>query len=375
MKTLYIISKGIGKASPEEIINMERQNRIPRVTLLEEAINAEVLDERFLNHEVPAFRKWLYRKLPVHISQILEALIIHRRYDVILSQSEKVAFPLAYGMKWLRMKTPHVFIISRITSVDEKQSLRKIWFMKKVKDSVSKFLIWSISQRDMAIEQLGVHPEKIVLINRGTDQKFWKPDKQQEGVMISAAGMEARDYPTLIEALRPLDIPCHIAVSTSRGELFETVKALYNILDIPDHITVGRKTHEELRELYARSRFVVVPLMQSDSDNGLTTILESMAMGKPVICSRTQGQIGIIEEGVNGCFVPQGDPEALREKILELWNDPECCEKMGQEGRRFIEDEHNMEQFVERIKEEIQTVLPETDNNEVAGSLKYETIP
>ena len=81
-------------------------------------------------------------------------------------------------------------------------------------------------------------------------------------------------------------------------------------------------------------------------------------MGKPVICSRTKGQIGIIQDGVNGFFVPQGDPQALREKIVELWNNPEQCKQMGLRGRRFIEAEHNMEQFVERIKEELVSVLP-----------------
>lgn len=357
MKTLYIISKGIGKASEEEIIRMEQENKIPRVTLLEKEINADVLDERFLEDKVPAFRKRLYKKIPVHFRQIIEALIIQHRYDVILSQSEKVAFPLAYIMKILHMKTPHVFVISRITSVDERQSKRKIWFMKRVKDSVSKFLIWSISQRNLAIEKLGVHPAKIKLVRRGTDQNFWKP-MERESIMISAAGMEARDYPTLIEALRPLDIPCHIAVTASRGELFDTVKKLYSITDIPKHITVGRKSPVELREMYAQSRFVVVPLMKSDSDNGLTTILESMAMGKPVICSQTEGQIGIIEDGVTGFFVPQGDPEALRHKIVELWNDPQKCETAGKAGRRFIEQYHNMEQFVDDIRSEVESVIP-----------------
>ena len=45
-------------------------------------------------------------------------------------------------------------------------------------------------------------------------------------------------------------------------------------------------------------------------------------MGKPVICSRTRGQVDVIEEGVTGLFVPVGDEKALRAAMLELWHDP-----------------------------------------------------
>jgi len=97
--------------------------------------------------------------------------------------------------------------------------------------------------------------------------------------------------------------------------------------------------------------------MQSDSDNGLTTILEAMAMGKPVICSRTEGQIDVIQDGVTGIFVPLNDPIKMRQAISELWNDPERCEKMGIEARKYIEENHSLEQFAGHIKKEIVDVV------------------
>ena len=38
------------------------------------------------------------------------------------------------------------------------------------------------------------------------------------------------------------------------------------------------------------SLFVVMPLLESDTDNGITVILEAMAMGKTVICSRPRAR-------------------------------------------------------------------------------------
>lgn len=363
MKALYIISKGMDKPSDQEIRELEKKKKIPRQSYLEDELRAEVLDERFLENKAPLFRRVMYRFLPTYMSQVIEALSVQKNYTLIISQAENAGLPLTLLMKYLGLKTPHIIILSRITSVNESKSSLKKWFVKEIKDKARRFLIWSSRQREIAIEQLGVDPSKIVLIKRGTDDKFWVP-QERKADMICSVGMEARDYPTLVEALRPLNIPCHICAGESRGVLFETVKRLYDIEDMPSNITIGEKKPDELKELYARCRFVVVPLLPSDSDNGLTTILEAMAMGKPVICSRTEGQIDVIEDGVTGIFVPPGDPVALREAIEELWKDPGKCEKMGRKARKFIEKNHNLEQFVEAIKRESKNVVLESKQYE-----------
>jgi len=352
MKTLYIISKGMDKQTDQEIRQLELEDKIPRVSLLEDAISADVLDERYLFEKAPGLRRSFYRMIPVSIAQLLEALFIMNRYDMVLTHTEKVSFPLSLILKWFRSSKPHIVVLSRITSVDMKRSKQKIWFLKKTRKSVTRFLIWSSVQRRIAIERFGVPADKIMLLKRGVDQSFWSP-REIETDTICSAGMEARDYPTLVNALSNLNIPCHIAAGASRGEIFETIKKLHEIRDIPDHVTVGPKSPKDLRMLYARSRFVVIPLLQTDSDNGLTTILEAMSMGKPVICTKAEGQVDIIQDGVTGIYVPQEDSEAMRDAIQSLWDDPERCKRMGRAARAFIVKNHNIEQFVAAIKNEI----------------------
>jgi glycosyltransferase involved in cell wall biosynthesis len=123
------------------------------------------------------------------------------------------------------------------------------------------------------------------------------------------------------------------------------------------NVTIGRKTLLELRDLYARSRFVVVPLKTSDTDNGITVILEAMAMGKAVICSRTRGQVDVIEEGVTGLFVPVGDAKALRDAMLELWNDPSRAREMGRAARAYVEKHHPLETFCHDVKAAVDASL------------------
>jgi glycosyltransferase involved in cell wall biosynthesis len=123
------------------------------------------------------------------------------------------------------------------------------------------------------------------------------------------------------------------------------------------HITKGRMPLTELRDLYARSRFVVVPLMPSDTDNGVTVILEAMAMGKPVICSRTRGQVDVVEEGVTGLYVPVGDAAAMRAAILSLWNEPLRAQEMGRNARALVEKHHTLERFTATARSAAEAAL------------------
>lgn len=359
MKTLYIIAKGLNKLPDEEHKELERKNLHPRTTLLEDKLSADLLDERYLQTKVPAIRRWFYKFIPIYLAQVFEALFIQHNYDVIFTQSEKAGLPLAFLMKYLTIKTPHVMIVSRITSMYEKKSKQKMWLLKHTQNQITTILIWSSVQRKIAIEQLGIPAEKIKLLKRGTDQRFWFPGEKKEKNMICSVGMEMRDYPTLIEAIRPLDIPCHIAAGAARGEIFETVKRLYNIDKMPDNVTVGKKEYQELRELYRRCRFSVVSLLPTDSDNGLTAILEAMAMGIPVICSRVEGQVDVIKDGETGILVPQGDPIAMRKAIVDLWNDPERAERMGKAARKYVEEVHNLEDFTRAIQYHVEMAAGE----------------
>jgi glycosyltransferase involved in cell wall biosynthesis len=113
--------------------------------------------------------------------------------------------------------------------------------------------------------------------------------------------------------------------------------------------------------LYARSRFVVIPLHQTDTDNGVTAIEESMAMGKAIICTRTKGQVDIIQENVTGIFVPPYDPQAMREAILYLWNNPDVAKRMGEAGRKHIEKYHTLDLFVDSVKKVVDEVIEESE--------------
>jgi glycosyltransferase involved in cell wall biosynthesis len=312
-------------------------------------------DERCLD-EVPRYSRPAMRRLPGWAKVALE---VHRRrdeYDAIVTWSDRLSLSLMALDRLQPGAKPHIALLYWFSRPSVRMTLRALGDR-----SLQGMVTWPTVQRAYAIDRLGIPPSKLYLVKHFVDQLFWTaPEQPVETDMICGAGSEMRDYPTLLEAIRGTDLVCHIAtdhVRVDRLGFARRVGAEAFARDAPPNVTIGRRPPQELRKLYARSRFVVVPLRPSDTDNGITVILEAMAMGKPVICSRTEGQVDVIQEGKTGIFVPAGDAEALRRAMLELWNDPARAREMGARGRAYIEQHHSLDKFCHDVKAAIDASL------------------
>jgi starch synthase len=62
-------------------------------------------------------------------------------------------------------------------------------------------------------------------------------------------------------------------------------------------------------------------------------VLEAMASGTPVVCSRVGGVPEIVEDGVTGFLVEPGDVGELRERLHELLGDRALAARMGAAAR------------------------------------------
>ena len=309
----------------------------PRSYVFDEAFSP-AWDESILTSTEPS--RWV----PMWWRLAREVQRLHAEYDAIVSWGEKLSLAILAQQQFASVRKPHIALMYQF----EKPNIRvPLHIFEKNLHAV---VTWSSVQRRALIERIRFPPERVYLIRHYVDQVFYSP-RPVEQDMICGVGAEMRDYATLLEALRGTGLRCHIATDHVRipGRFRLLNDRRVPIAQIgagPDtNITEGRVSLTELRNLYARSRFVVVPLLPSDTDNGVTVILEAMAMGKPVICSRTRGQVDVIQEGVTGLFVPIGDAAALRTAILSLWNEPLRAEQMGRNARAYVEKHHTMEKF------------------------------
>jgi glycosyltransferase involved in cell wall biosynthesis len=346
-KYLCVVTGGFGWPSRAERQRLEHENVFPRTTYFPDEVDADMLDEEFLGARSPLEQRLLAR-LPLLGRQLVLAYVLSGRYQAVISWGERFGLPLAAALKATRASVPHVGLFSWISRP------RKSRILRRVHSHLDRIVLWNDYQRDFAVTRLGIPESKIVRLRWFADHHFFRPRPAVPTTGICAVGSEMRDYPTLVSAMQGLDIPCHIAAGTKR--IVNGIR-YFDDTPLPESVTVGRQSFTELRELYARSRFVVVPVKgNSDTDNGISVSLEAFAMGKPVIISRTVAQ-EVVRDGETGLFVPPGDPLSLRDAIQTLWKDPERCRQMGEAARAYVVERHRLEDFTAGVKRAVEDAV------------------
>jgi glycosyltransferase involved in cell wall biosynthesis len=330
---------------------MLAEDAAPDAVSAEDAIGPTFVDAQYLAR-VPGRRGELVRRLPLVAAQTGEVLLHGKEHDAVLTWSDLPAIAVAGAMHVQRRRPAHVAILMWPSK------LKKAALLRLTHHAIDRFIVPSPLQRTFMEQKLGIEPERFVDARFPVDTNFWRP-MEDGGDLICSVGQEMRDYKTLIEALRPLDVRCHIAAgagafnqTSSRwwsGDVDETA--------LPPGVTLGPKSFADLRALYARARFVVVPLRPSDSDNGISVILEAFAMGKAVICTDTPGQTGLLEHGVNCLRVPPFDVGALRAAIRELWDDDEKSSRLGAAGREAVVARHNLGQWKDALVQGVEEAV------------------
>lgn len=280
------------------------------------------------------------------------------RYSVIFTDGEQVGLPLALLLKFFGLgKRPRHLMIVHILSTRSKASLIDTL---KLHTHIDQFLVYSTWQQAYITDRWELPRERVPFTPFMVDRHFFslaasRSDDDIPGITddptpyICSVGLEFRDYPTLMKAVEGLNIRVIIAAGSpwSKRE-DETQKS-----DIPDNVVVRRFTQKELRKVYEKSAFMVMPLYENQFQAGVTALLEAMALEKAIICSRTEGQTDVVIDHVSGLYVPAEDPIALHNAIVQLLNDPDQAEEMGRAGRKIIDDEMSLDHYVERLAQHV----------------------
>jgi glycosyltransferase involved in cell wall biosynthesis len=71
-------------------------------------------------------------------------------------------------------------------------------------------------------------------------------------------------------------------------------------------------------------------------------LLEAASMQLPIVTTDTAGCNEVVEHGVNGLHIPLHAPSALSQAISLLLEQPDLCQRFGQESRRRAEEYFNL---------------------------------
>jgi glycosyltransferase involved in cell wall biosynthesis len=333
----------------------DQENPTPDYELLKDILQPDIIDTEIVQNTTNpliAASKWILG-LPWSIAMF--ALFKAHRYNVIIATGEDVGLRLAFLLKILRRRDALIITCHNIST------RRPSFFLGRLKVGavVRKFQCLSHAQARMLVERFGVSEKQIQLLYWHIDHSFFHPMPEVTvRNQICSAGMASRDYATLVAATRDIDVDVKIAADSPWFK---------QELNIPSNQLLGRVevrsygTYYALRQLYAESLFVVIPLLDVPFSAGYTVILEAMAMGKAIIVSKIKQKDDFIEDGWNGLYVTPGNVSELHRQIKFLLKHPDEAKRLGTNARKKIEERFTLEHYCQRMRSAVKDIVKPFD--------------
>lgn len=341
----------VSGAIPVDLDEQVASGQRPRAdyTIMSRAFDADLIDLPTALASTGRPGRWIHRIAGVGAVLAWYCFLHRKRYEVIVTDGEQVGIPLALLFRIGGRGTSRHMMIVHILSTRSKSLLVR-W--ARLAPLVDRFVVYSSWQQRFIVDTFDVPVDRVLLSTFMVDTAFFDPALVAVAPerMICAAGLERRDYPTLMEAVGGLDVKVVIAAASPWSKQSDSTSGRA----LPANVEVRRLSLVELRELYAASQFVVMPLVDVEFQAGITTILEAMSMARAVVCTRTAGQTDTVIEGETGVYVPPGDAAALRRSLERLLEDSGLARSMGDSARKWVVANADVERYAGRLSDEIQ---------------------
>jgi colanic acid biosynthesis glycosyl transferase WcaI len=222
------------------------------------------------------------------------------------------------------------------------------------------------------IEKYGVDKNRIHVVYGGVDLNLFKPKTLEQNnpkkdefiVLYSGAFSVAYDFNQVLNAAKILeekDSRVKIILQ-GKGELVNQIMFNIKKFGLRNVVVIDKLlSREEVAELLNKADVLIQPLGDYGKPHmGISTKLyEYQAVGKPIICCSAGQPAKYVKETRSGIVVKPGDYEALAEAVLYLKNNSDAAEKLGDSGRRYVEDNLSIEKIGKKMTTVFNKVLGE----------------
>jgi glycosyltransferase involved in cell wall biosynthesis len=204
-----------------------------------------------------------------------------------------------------------------------------------------------------------IDPSKLQVIPNGIDVERFNPEKntsnirkefplEEDDIVIGFIGriVPAKGLEYLLNALPYLkeEFKSIKLLIIGEGSLVEKLKEKAKKNNIFDNI-LFTGVRRDIPEILASIDIFVMPSTAEGLPNSL---LEAMAMGKPVVATEVGGIPELIKNGRSGLLVPPRNPEALATAIKDLITNDQLAAKMGQAARNFVLNNYSIVEIAQK---------------------------
>jgi colanic acid/amylovoran biosynthesis glycosyltransferase len=188
---------------------------------------------------------------------------------------------------------------------------------------------------------------KIQIVHCGLDQSFASGDlapiSDIPNLVCVGRLCEQKGQSLLIEALKQLvdeGLNPHLTL-VGDGDMRPQIEQLVHHYGLTGHVTItGWATSAQVRDHLINSRVMVLP---SFAEGLPVVIMESLALGRPVISTYVAGIPELVEPGINGWLVIAGSVKDLAKAMQAALNlSPTRLQEMGKAGVTRVHQNHNV---------------------------------
>jgi len=159
-----------------------------------------------------------------------------------------------------------------------------------------------------------------------------------EGPMVGVvARLEPeKGHPTLLDAWPAVlaELPTATLLIIGEGSRQEALEAQAAALGITASVVfTGRRD-----DVPAVTKALDVAVLPSYREAQGLTVLEAMALSRPVVASNVGGIPEMIEDGVTGLLVPPHEPPALAAAVIRLLRDHPLADTLGRAGHDLVHE-------------------------------------
>lgn len=299
-------------------------------------------------------QKHTYKRLRDMLVATWRVLSCRKSYDVLYATHTLGIEPIIL-LRALRLYRHPIVVWHHQPIVKAKNPLREA-FARLFYRGMDHMIFFSEKLMQDSLLSKKADPKRMSMVHWGADLDYYdslRPEGQHPSLFIST-GKELRDFETLIQAFHETELPLTLFAEKKRQAYFKPLLAGKQNIEV--HYG-NRPIPHEIAQYVAQSRCVCVCCQKSNYTVGLTTVVEALALGLPILCTRNpQMPMNIEAEGC-GFWLEPKDVKGWKEKLLYIAGHPEEARLMGQRGRALAEQYYNVKQCAEEVADLIKRQL------------------
>jgi glycosyltransferase involved in cell wall biosynthesis len=296
------------------------------------------LDQKLAPRRSLAFLEHAFNRLLrfFHISggdfaAVFKSISAMNKSEVIFSTVDRVGIPLIF-FSWMGFIKSKIVYVS-IGLPERLERLPTPWLnslFRRALQKVDTIICYGWGEAEYLRKWMGAGGNKVCFIPMGVDVNIFAPvPGAAADIDVVSIGRDSnRDYPLLIQFAA--DHPqLKVLVVAKKGQIPRT-NPFHKNLQVREDIPFA-----EIKATLSRAKVVALPLYQNSYSGATTTLLQAMAMAKAVVVTRTSAisEGYFLKHGENVVWVEPGDQNQFSQAILDLLQDKQRTDELGQAAR------------------------------------------